>query len=246
MKDVIQLGELRLSVIRKDIKNIHLSVHPPDGRVSVAAPEHLSLDTIRIFTLNKLAWIRSQQKKFQSQPREAPREYLERESHYLWGKRLLLKIVEKEAPPQVTLSTRHLILQIRPSSSTVKREQILAAWYREQLRQAVPALISHWETRLGVKVNRFFLQHMKTKWGSCNYREGNIRLNTELVKKPAECLRYLILHEMAHLLEPNHSERFIAILDRHYPTWREVRSSLQQLPLSAESWQEMGSSKHDI
>lgn len=238
MKNVIQLGEMRLSVIRKNIKNIHLSVHPPDGRVSVAAPEHLSLDSIRIFALNKLAWIRSQQKKFQSQPREAPREYLERESHYLWGKRLLLKIVEKEAPPQVTFTTRHLILQIRPGSCPKKREQILAAWYREQLRQAVPALIGEWEKRLGVKVNRFFLQHMKTKWGSCNYRGGNIRLNTELAKKPTECLRYLILHEMAHLLEPTHSERFIAILNQHYPTWREARAELNDLPLSAVKWDE--------
>lgn len=236
MKSHIQLGEMSVAVVRKDIQNVHLSVHPPTGRVTIAAPSHMSLDTIRVFAITKMSWIRKQQKTLQNQQREAPREFLDRESHYVWGKRYLLKILKVDSPPAVELKHRTMILSVRPASGQEKCQEILDAWHRQQLREAALPIIAVWEKRLGVKVKRLFIQKMKTKWGSCNHSAAHIRLNTELVKKPKKMLEYVIVHEMAHLLEPNHSERFVAILDKHYPTWREARAELNELPLTAQAW----------
>jgi predicted metal-dependent hydrolase len=236
MKSHIQLGEMSVAVMRKDIQNVHLSVHPPSGRVTIAAPSHMSLDTIRVFAITKMSWIRKQQQTLQNQQREAPREFLDRESHYVWGKRYLLKILKVDSPPAVELKHRTMILSVRPASSQEKCKEILDAWHRQQLREAALPMIAVWEKRLGVKVKRLFIQKMKTKWGSCNHSAAHIRLNTELVKKPKKLLEYVIVHELAHLLEPNHSERFLAILNQHYPTWREARAELNELPLSAEAW----------
>jgi predicted metal-dependent hydrolase len=184
MLDQLQLGELTCHVERKDIKNVHLSVHPPQGRITVAAPEHMKLDTIRVYVISKLGWIKAQQRKIGKQDRETPREYLERESHYLWGKRYLLSINEEERAPSVTLSHQKLQLCIRPGTSQAKREDLLEEWYRQQLKAAIPALIEQWEARLDVSVNKFYVRRMKTKWGSCTNHRGTIRLNTELAKKP--------------------------------------------------------------
>jgi len=236
MNSHIQLGEMSVAVVRKDIQNVHLSVHPPAGRVTIAAPSHMSLDTIRVFAITKMAWIRKQQKTLQNQQREAPREFLDRESHYVWGKRHLLKIVEVEHTPTVELQHRKIILSVRSSSSQEKCRAIFDVWHRQLLREEAIPLIAKWERRFGVEVHRLFIQKMKTKWGSCNHRAGHIRLNTELVKKPKDLLEYVIVHEIAHLLEPNHSERFVAILNQQYPAWREARAELNELPLSAVSW----------
>lgn len=232
----INLGGIRVEVVRKDIKNVHLSVYPPSGRVRVAAPAWMELDTIRLFAINKLAWIRRQQKKMLAQERETPREYLERESHYVWGRRYLLTLVEQDAPPSVCLSHRHLRLQVRPGSDIAKREQLLADWYRDQLKQAVPGLLAKWQPFIGVCAERFHVQRMKTKWGSCNTRAGSIRLNTELAKKPPECLEYIVVHELVHLREPTHSDRFVAWMSKLMPHWRDCRDMLNQLPVRNEHW----------
>ncbi|MDQ8207329.1 SprT family zinc-dependent metalloprotease [Coraliomargarita sp. SDUM461003] len=236
MLDQIKLGELTCDVLRKDIKNVHLSVHPPTGRVTVAAPEHMKLDTIRVYVISKLGWIQAQQRKMAEQDRETPREYLERESHYLWGKRYLLSIIEAERPPEITLSHQKLLLRIRPGSSQAKREAILEEWYREQLKAELPKLIKKWESRLEVEVKKFYVRRMKTKWGSCTHHRGTIRLNTELTKKPKSCLEYLVVHEMVHLLEPTHNERFVGLMDRHLPNWRHTRNVLNDLPVRHEAW----------
>jgi len=236
MPTTINLGEISVDVIQKDIKNIHLSVYPPTGRVRISAPRRMDLDTIRVFAVSKLGWIKRQQKKLRDQERESPREYLERESHFLWGKRYLLRIVELDVAAKVELNHNTMLLQVRPGSSLEKKRALLEEWYREELKEAVPPLIAKWEPLIGVRVARFFVQRMKTKWGSCNQLAGNIRLNLELAKKPPECLEYIVVHEMVHLLEPTHNQRFIAMMDRFMPNWQFYRDVLNRLPVPHEEW----------
>lgn len=232
----IELGSLRAEVIRKDIKHVHLSVLPPEGRVRISAPLHMRLDTIRVFAISKLGWIRAQQRKLQAQPREPEREYLARESHYVWGQRYLLEIVEKDAAPAVELRHHTLVLQLRPGADAARRQELLDAWYRAQLREKADALIACWEARLGVRLEKYFVQRMKTRWGSCNPAARTIRLNTELAKKPPECLEYIVVHELAHLLEPTHNARFAALLTQHLPKWPQLKAELNRLPVRHEGW----------
>ncbi|MGO2007352.1 M48 family metallopeptidase [Vreelandella alkaliphila] len=236
MIETIELGDIHIAVTRKAVRNVHLSVHPPEGRVTLVAPDNTRLEVARAYAISKLGWIRSQQSKLQLQDRETPRKFIKRESHYLWGRRYLLNVEEKEARPNIKLDHKRITLRVRPDSSPEKRAQVMHEWHKRLLHEAVPPLILRWESKLGVTVNRYYLQRMKTKWGSCNHRAGNIRLNTELVKKPKDLLEYIIVHEMTHLIEPTHNERFIALLDQHYPVWREARDELNALPLAAEVW----------
>ena len=236
MTTQIKLGDIAIDVVRKDIKNIHLTVHPPAGRVRISAPRRMTLDNIRVFAISKLVWIKKHQRKLQEQACETPREYLDRESHCLWGKRYLFKVEEKESAAFVSLKHDKLVLHIRPGTSDERKQDILAEWYREKLKEVVPALIAKWEPIMGVAVEKTFYQRMKTKWGSCNYRSRNIRLNTELAKKPPECLEYVVVHELAHLLEPSHNSRFIALMDQYMPSWRNHREELNRSPLGHEEW----------
>jgi predicted metal-dependent hydrolase len=233
---VLDLGEISVDVMFKDIKNVHLSVSPPTGRVHISAPERMSLDAIRVFAISKLDWIKRQQQKLREQARESPREYLERESHYLWGKRLLLKVIEGDWAPSIEAKADQLHVHVKRGDTEERKRAILAAWYRGQLRNEIPRLIARWSPLLGVTVERLYVQQMKTKWGSCNARSRSIRLNTELAKKPKECLEYIVVHEMAHILEPTHNARFIALMDRLMPNWRFHRDQLNQLPVRHEEW----------
>jgi len=232
----IDLGGIVVDVVQKDIKNVHLSVHPPIGKVRISAPLRMNSDTIRVFAISKLGWIKQQQKKLRTQERETPREYLDRESHYFWGKRYLLRVVEKEVAPGVELKHKTLILRVRSGSSEGKKQATLDQWYREQLKQAVPPLVAKWERLMGVKVEKFFVQRMKTKWGSCNALARTIRLNSELAKKPSECLEYIVVHEMIHILEPTHNRKFVVLIDRFMPKWQFYREILNRLPVRHESW----------
>jgi predicted metal-dependent hydrolase len=236
MASRIELGDVAVDVVFKNIKNIHLSVHPPTGHVRISAPARMDLATIRVFAIAKLGWIRQQQKKLREQERETPREYLDRESHYIWGKRYLLKVVEIDAPPAVDLGHTTLRLQARLGTSPDQRQAMLEEWYRGQIKQSVSPLIAQWEPVMGVKVARCYVQKMKTRWGSCNPIVQTIRLNTELAKKPPECLEYLVVHEMAHLLEPSHNHRFVTLMDRFMPHWRFHREELNRLPVCHETW----------
>jgi len=236
MTTQIELGDITVDVVLKDIKNIHLSVYPPAGRVKISAPLRMDLDTIRVFAISRLGWIKQQQKKFQEQERETPREYLDLESHYVWGKRYLLKIIEVNEAPSIELKHNKMILRVRPGTDDKKKQAIIDAWYREQLKKAVPSLIARWEPLLGVNVERFFVRRMKTRWGSCSHRALSIRLNTDLAKKPKECLEYIIVHEMAHLLEPTHNSRFITLMDHFMAKWQFYRDKLNQLPVNHENW----------
>jgi predicted metal-dependent hydrolase len=236
MRTRIQLGDIAVDVIRKEIKNVHLSVHPPTGRVRIAAPARMNLDTVRVFAIAKLPWIKKQQRKLREQERETPREYIDRESHYVWGQRYLLKVVEADQRACVELSYGRMILRVRRGTDKAKRQAVVEEWHREQLRKAVSPLIKKWERLMGVRVRRFFLQRMKTKWGSCNHCAGSIRLNTDLARKPKECLEYIVVHEMVHLLEATHNERFMTLMDRFMPKWQFHRDVLNSLPVRHESW----------
>ena len=236
MVETIQLGDLNVMVTRKEIKNVHLSVYPPDGRVRVSAPSRMSLDRIRVFTISKLGWIKSEQKKLREQERESKREHLDRESHYVWGRRYMLEVVERDSAPGVELEHNRLVLHIRSGADEAKKQAVVAQWYRDQVKQAVPPLLKKWEPLVGVKVAQFFVQRMKTKWGGCNPKTGNIRLNTELAKKPPECLEYIVVHEMVHLLEPTHGQRFVTLMDRLMLRWRDRRDDLNRWPLAHEEW----------
>jgi predicted metal-dependent hydrolase len=238
MPETIQLGEISILLTRKAIKNVHLSVHPPTGRVTLSAPKATRPDVARAYAISKLGWIREQQNKLSHQRRETPRTFIERESHYLWGRRHLLTVVQRDTKPFVSVDHKRITLTVRPGSDAQKRVQVIHDWYKSLLHKVVPALIKKWEPKLKVNVTAYFLQRMKTKWGSCNHSARHIRLNTELVKKPKDLLEYVIVHEMVHLIEPVHSERFIAILQQHYPSWREARAELNELPLTAEEWKE--------
>lgn len=236
MAELLDLGEVSVDVEFKDIKNVHLSVHPPTGRVRISAPTRMKLDTVRVFAISKLDWIKKQQGKLREQEREPPREYLERESHYLWGKRYLMNMVESDQTPSVEIKHSKLLLHVRPGSSDEKKASIVAQWYREQVKAATAPLIAKWEPVIGISVKKFYVQQMKTKWGSCNSSAGAIRLNTELAKKPKEHLEYVVVHEMSHLLEPTHNAHFISLMDRFMPSWQHRRDQLSQLPVRHEDW----------
>ena len=236
MAETIQLGEITITVMRKDIKHVHLSVHPPLGRVTLVAPKDTRPEVARAYAVSKIGWIRDQQAKLRGQARETPRQFVGLESHYLWGRRHMLTVVHREAKPLVSLDHKRITLVVRPGSDAQKRTDVIHDWHKSLLHEVTPPLIKKWEPKLQVKVVGYFLQKMKTKWGSCNHRAKKIRLNTELVKKPKDLLEYVIVHEMVHLIEPRHNERFVELLTKHYPSWRDARAELNALPLSAEVW----------
>jgi predicted metal-dependent hydrolase len=236
MNEQILLGEIALDVVKKDIKNIHLSVYPPTGAVRIAAPLRMNLDTIRIFAISKLGWIKKQRQKLQEQERETPREYLDRESHYFQGKRYLLKVIEKDAVPSVALKHSTIVLFVRPGADDAKKQSVVEEWYRQQLKELMQPMIAQWERKLGVKVEQFNVRKMKTKWGTCSPAEHTIRINLELAKKPPACLEYIVVHEMIHLLEPTHNNRFLALMNQIMPNWRFHRDELNRLPVRHENW----------
>lgn len=236
MVSQITLGDITVDVVKKGIRNIHLSVNPPTGHVRISAPLRMDLDTIRVFAITKLSWIKNQQHKMCEQARETPREYLNRESHYVWGTRYLLTVAERDQSPSVELTHNRMHLRVRPGTDAHKRQAIIEDWYRAKLKQAVAPLIAKWEPLIGVKVKQFFVQRMKTKWGSCNPVAHSIRLNTDLAKKPQECLEYIVVHEMVHFLESTHNARFVSLMYRFMPKWQFYREALNRLPVRHEHW----------
>ena len=232
----IDLGDISLDVIQKDIKNIHLSVYPPTGRVRISAPLHMDLDTIRVFAISKLGWIKKQRAKFRGQSREAQREYITRESHYYLGKRYLLKVIEHDAPPKVIIKHETMEMYIRPNTGLEKRREVLDGWYRQRLKEIVPGIIAKYEKAMKVKVSEFGIKKMKTKWGTCSIEAKRIWLNLELAKKPRHYIEYIIVHEMVHLLERHHNERFMAYVDKFMPQWRGLKEELNGSMLPYVNW----------
>jgi predicted metal-dependent hydrolase len=233
----IRVSGIRVQIVRKDIKNLHLGVYPPNGRVRVAAPLRVRDDAVRLAVIDKLGWIKKQQTKFAAQPRQSEREMVSGESHYFLGRRYRLRVVLHDGSNRVSLMGRSIIeLRVRPEYSTKEREQVLLRWYRQRLREFVPPLLVKWEQILDVGAVDFRIRRMKTKWGAYSPKTRRIWLNLELAKKPKQCLEYIIVHELAHLEERHHNENFIGILDRHLPRWRHLRKTLNEAPLGHAEW----------
>lgn len=234
----IEVNGLTVDVIRKDIKNLHLAVYPPNGRVRVAAPMRVSDDAVRLAVITRLAWIKRQQTKFQQQERESLREYVSGESHYVLGSRYLLNVIEQDGTPYVQIrNKKKLDLYVRPNSSADQRERVMSAWYRERLRESMPPLIAQWEKKIGVHADEWGIKKMKTKWGTCNIQACRIWLNLELAKKSEHCLEYIIAHELVHLLERRHNDRFLALMNQFMPNWKQYRDELNRIPLSHAEWE---------
>ena len=233
MSEVFELDDITIHLTRTRIKNVHLTVHPPDGRVSLVAPQATRTEVARAYAISRLQWIRQQQQRFREQQRELPHQFVTRESHHIWGRRYLMTVTEVDVKPHVKQNHRRIHLVVRPGADQAKKAEVIHEWHKALLHAELPGLIAKWELKLDVKVNGDYLQRMKTKWGSCNHRAGNIRLNTELVKKPKDLLEYVVVHETLHLLVPTHSDVFLELLDSHYSGWSEARADLNALALSA-------------
>ena len=231
------VGGVEVAVLRKAIKNLHLGVYPPNGRVRVATPLAVSDEAVRLAVVGKLGWIRRQRARFVAQPRQSRREMVSGESHYFQGRRYRLRVVHNDGAAKVVRRNNSTLeLQVRPETTVTGRERILQQWYRQHLRELIPALLEKWQAVLGVHASEFGIKKMKTKWGTCNVEARRIWINLELAKKPVSCLEYIIVHELTHLLERNHNDRFTAIMDRHLPTWRMSRKELNSEPLANEHW----------
>ncbi len=227
----MELGSLKVQVIRKDIKNIHLSVYPPQGSVRLAAPRSVADETIRLFLVSKLGWIRKQQRQFQKQDREGAKELMNRESHYFLGKRYLLKVIEQNDIPSASVSGKQLIIRARPGTSTENRHQILAQWYRRQLKEVLGPLIEKWKKKIGVRPDKWSIRKMRTKWGTCNTDSRKLTFNLELAKKPLECIEFIVVHELVHLKERRHSDRFVGLVEKYLPDWKKRKRHLNSLEI---------------
>lgn len=231
------ISDIHIEVVKKDIKNIHLAVYPPRGKVRLAVPQDVSNETIKLFTISKLGWIRKQQRRFSTQDRQSARNFVNRETHYFFGKRYLLKVIEGDKPAKVVLKGKTKIeLHVRPKSSRLTRQTVLDEWYRKELKLILPTIIAKWEAKMGVSVESWGVRQMKTKWGTCNHESKRILLNLELAKKPLPCVEYIVVHELVHLFERKHNDRFLAILNQHLPQWKAHKAELNRLPVSHSEW----------
>lgn len=233
----IEVCGIAVEVVRKNIKNLYVGVYPPNGRVRVSAPLRIDKDEVRMAVASRLGWIRRKQAQFERQERQSEREYVTGESHYFEGRRFRLDVIERNVPPSVQLLDNATIaLNVRPGSNRDKREQALYLWYRSQLSDRLPALIDKWEQNIGVQVNEVRIKKMRTRWGTCNTRARRIWLNLELMKKPAHCLEYIVVHELVHLIERRHNDRFRGLMDKHMPQWRQHRDDLNRTSLAHANW----------
>jgi predicted metal-dependent hydrolase len=233
----VVVSGIPIQIVRKPIKNLHLGVYPPNGRVRVAAPLRINDNAVRLAVVARLKWIKRQQGRFELQVRQSRRQMVTGESHYVFGKRYRLRVIADEAKRGVVVKNRsRLELHVPPNSDRVRRQKILRKWYRDLLKEAVPPLLAKWQAILGTELSDWRIRRMKTKWGACNAKARRICVNLELAKKPVQCLEYVIAHELTHFLERNHNDRFVAILDRHVPHWRAHRSILNSAPLAHERW----------
>jgi len=227
---IIRIGDITIDLTVKDVENIHLSVYPPEGAVKMTAPSYVSEESLKLYAISKLSWIKKEQKKFKEQSRETKRIYVERESIYIWGQRYLLSIAKAQRP-SIKYDSFNMVFFCPEHYSLEQRQRYVNHWYRKELRKFAEPLILQWAEKLHVQPNKLLVSTMKTKWGSCNPKDKNIRLNTELAKKPKVSVEYIIVHELLHLLEANHGDRFVSLLDEHMPDWQQRKQMLNEMPL---------------
>jgi len=236
-KRQITVNGVPVEIVRKGIKNLHLGVYPPHGRVRVAAPLRVSDDAVRLAVVGKLAWIKRQRARFDAQPRQSAREMVSGESHYFLGQRYRLRVMNQEAATKVVIRNNSTIeLHVRREITAEQRQRIFHSWYRQQLKELIPPLQEKWEPRLGVHADEWAIKKMKTKWGACNVEARRIWLNLELAKKPVQCLEYIVVHELVHLLERHHNDKFISLMNNFLPQWRSRRDELNEAPLAHATW----------
>lgn len=236
-RSTLTVSGIRVEVVRKDIKNIHLGVLPPNGRVRISVPMHIDNDAARLAVVDKLSWVKKQIAGFERQPRLSEQQAVSGESWYVFGERFRLRVVTTSGKSEVQRPTKsRLELHVPGGCNEEIRLTVLERWYRDQLRTAAEPIISLWEGKIGVKTNFWGIKRMKTKWGSCNHDARRILLNSELAKKPIECLEYIVVHELIHLIEPSHNEHFVKLIDRYLPNWERSRDTLNATPLSHEEW----------
>lgn len=226
----ITIEDIQIEIVKKNIKNLYLSVHPPYGRVRIAAPIMMDDEAIRIFAISKLKWIKKQRSKYREQERQSEGKFVSGESHYYQGVPYLLNVVYTNKKQRVEVSKdRQIDLYVREGSTAEQRKKLMMEWYRNRLKDKIPDLIAKWERRIGVKVNSWGVKLMRTRWGTCNPYARRIWINLELVKKDPRCLEYIVVHEMVHLLEKHHNEKFYDYMDRFIPNWREIKAELNNL-----------------
>jgi predicted metal-dependent hydrolase len=234
---LLRVGGMEVLVVRKPVKNLHLSLLPPDGRIRVTSPTAMKDDAIRTLIATRLPWIRKHQRQFEGQERQGKREYISGESHYLFGQRFLLDLVHEEAVPLVSFKgKKKIVLQVRPKATVAKKAEVLNEWYRKQLEEVLTGYVSKWEKKIGVKTTSWNIRKMKTRWGTCNHKTGHVWFNLELAKKPLSTIEYVVVHELLHLIEKTHNDRFVKLLDRHMPKWRSEKNLLNRFILSYEHW----------
>jgi len=236
-QSLLQVGGIEAVVLYKPVKNLHLNVLPPVGKVRVTAPQNMNDDAIRTFLATRISWIKKMQAKFKGQERQTPREYVSGETYYFFGKKYKLEVLKTETIPSVEIKGKaKILLTIRTKTNVLKREEIMQSWYRNELRKFLEKVIDKWEKKIGVKTNDWGIRRMKTRWGTCNHKKKNIWLNLELVKKPESCIEYVVLHELLHLIEEKHSEKFTALLNKYMPKWKSEKEELNRLILSYDEW----------
>jgi len=230
------VGGINVDVVYKDIKNLHIGVYPPVGRVRVAAPRRLDDEQVRLALVQRLPWIKRQRERMLAAERQSQREMVTGESHYVWGAPFRLKVVRRAGRSHVELDGDRLVLYVPEGTSAEQRRELLDRWYRERLREAVAEVIAKWEPRMGIRVSRWSVRRMKTKWGSCNRETGHLWFNVELAKKHPDSLEYIVVHEITHLLERGHGRRFTKLMDGFMPDWQARRDQLNAAPLAHEEW----------
>lgn len=236
--ETLSISNLTIDIVRKNIKNMHLAVYPPHGRIRLSAPENTDSEMMRLFAISKIGWIKKHIKNFETQPRETPREYISGESHFFQGKRYMLNVIERKGFNKVEIKgTKNINLYVRPNTSKEDKSIILREWYRTEMKKQIPELILKWEGIIGVKSNEWAIKQMRTKWGTCNIEAKRIWLNLELSKKPIICLEYIIVHELVHLLERNHNDKFVSYMNQFMPKWRLYKTELNKLPVAHNDWE---------
>lgn len=227
----VKISGINVELQKKNIKNLHLSVLPPDGRVRVSAPMHLSDESIAMFVRTKLCWIKKQQEKFINQPRQCEREYVSGETLYVFGQQYFLRVEYSYKGNSLVLEGNEAILTVRKESTAKQREAFVNEWYRSLLKEKIEQYLPKWEKITGLYCDSWQTKNMTTRWGTCNTNTRKIWLNLQLAKKPIECLEYVLLHELAHLKVRNHSKDFVAIMDQYMPYWRDVKQRLNDSKL---------------